>query len=373
VPNLFIAAGIFHPEAGGPATYLHEILPALQRHEWSVRVVTYGESVTQAYPYPITRIPRAFLPLRRWRYAQAARAALQWADVVYAHTIDLPLFGKRAPRLIKIVGDQAWERCIRRGWIAPTTDIDVFQHQRYGLIVEWQKQSRARQVQAFEGVIVPSQYLKQMVVGWGVPADKVTVIYNALPPLPPQKFASQSAARAALGWQERPTLLTAARLTPWKGVDHLIAALRQLPDLQLIVAGEGEDLPRLQALAADLGERVRFVGRLPREQLYVAMQAADYFVLYSGYEGLPHTLLESLRMETPIIASAKGGNVEVVQAGVNGLLAPYGDADALRATLADAFASGRRATLAAQTHVGMERFTFDYMVQATDAALKAWV
>jgi glycosyltransferase involved in cell wall biosynthesis len=166
-------------------------------------------------------------------------------------------------------------------------------------------------------------------------------------------------------------LLTAARLTPWKGVDHLISALHHLPDVRLLVAGEGEETPRLKQMAASLGERVVFLGRLERELLYQYMQAADYFVLYSGYEGLAHTLLESLRVETPLIASSKGGNVEVVRDDLNGLLVPYVDVDALIATLRSAFDGGTRARLAANTSLGMERFTFEYMVSETDRVLKA--
>ncbi len=74
------------------------------------------------------------------------------------------------------------------------------------------------------------------------------------------------------------------------------------------------------------------------------MKAADYVALYSGYEGLSHTLLESLRAGTPVIASDKGGNPEVVQHGINGLLVPYVDVEALTAAIARSAAS-RRARL----------------------------
>lgn len=370
--NLFIAAGIFHPEPGGPATYLHEILPALQTYGWSVRVVTYGNATLHEYPYPVTRIPRRFLPLRRLDYARAARSESQSADLIYAHTIDLPL-PKDKPRLIKIVGDQAWERCVRRGWIPNGTDIDTFQMQKYGVIAEWQKKSRSQQVNAMDSVIVPAQYLKKMVVGWGVPDEKIHVIYNALPPAASTGFASQAEARAMLGWDETPVLLTAARLIPWKGIDHLITALKSVPDVKLIVAGDGDDLPRLQALAAPIANRVIFTGRLARETLYHHMQAADYFVLYSGYEGLPHTLLESLRVGTPVIASDKGGNPEVVQHHINGLLVPYIDVEALTAAIQTAVQPGKRAALAANAHIGMERFAFETMVQTTDAILRQYI
>ena len=89
--SLFIAAGIFHPEAGGPATYLHEILPALQQKGWSPQVLTYGDSPTAGYPYPLKRIPRRFLPLRLANYWLASRPLASQADLIYAHTIDLPV------------------------------------------------------------------------------------------------------------------------------------------------------------------------------------------------------------------------------------------------------------------------------------------
>jgi glycosyltransferase involved in cell wall biosynthesis len=167
-------------------------------------------------------------------------------------------------------------------------------------------------------------------------------------------------------------VFTAARLTPWKGVDHLIAAARRVPPVRLLVAGDGDSLPELRRLAA--GEpRITLLGRLPREQVALYMKAADYFALYSGYEGLSHVLLESLRAGTPVIASDKGGNPEVVTHGVNGLLVPYIDVDALAAALAEAFRPGVRAALAANTSHGMARFAFDAMVEQTHAALLAHV
>ncbi len=423
--KLFIAAGIFHPETGGPATYLREVLPHFVGVGWDVRVLTYGTGATEGYGYPVTRIPRKALPLRTLGYAAAARPLLDWAEVVYIHTPGLPLWGsRRAPRVMKIVGDVAWERAVRLGWVAPTQDIDAFQTQRFDhLGVEWGKASRAREVAAADAVIVPSEYLKRMVVGWGARADKVRVVYNALPGhdqegrgdmagrgdpwvaptnsndpvgtafMPsahddPARLSADAAtrassaddtparqaARAALDLPaDAPLLLTAARLTPWKGVQHLIPALRAVPDVRLLVAGSGDMLPELRALAAahEVAERVDFLGNVPREQMPLYLRAADYLALYSGYEGLSHTLLEALREGTPVIASDKGGNPEVVQHGVNGLLVPYVDGEALREALRTAFAPGMRDTLAANAQVGMERFSFEHMLRETMDVLES--
>ncbi len=371
--KLFIASGIFHPEAGGPATYLRELLPALVAQGHDIRLLTYSDHPhsERQYSYPVTRILRRALPLRMFDYARAARPLLAWADVVYLHTLGLPLYGSHhAPRVVKIVGDLAWERAVRKGWIAPDEDIDVFQTKAYGWQVTADRARRSREARALEGVIVPSEYLRRMVVGWGVEAAKVRVIYNALPPAADVPQGTQVQARQQLDLPDLPTILTVGRLLPWKGVDHLIAALRRLPELRLLVAGDGAMLDALRAQAAALGERVTFLGNVPREQMPLYMQAADYVALYSGYEGLSHTLLESLRVGTPVIASDKGGNPEVVRHGVNGLLVPYVDVPALAATLEAAFRPGVRAALAANHAAGMERFDFGQMVTATVQALE---
>lgn len=379
--KLFIASGIFHPEPGGPATYLREVLPEFAARGWSIRVLTFSDPAHMAAEssaaYAVTRVPRTGIAARYLRYAAASRPLIAWADVVYLHSLGLPLMGGgRAPRVVKIVGDVAWERAIRRGWIAPTTDIDAFQTMRSGSLAAAASQAwRALEVRRMDGVIVPSAYLKRMVTGWGVPPERVRVVYNALPSHHTELTLSQSEARAQLNLDDRPTVLTVGRILPWKGVDALIAALRLAPDVRLVVAGDGDTLPTLKASAADLGERVVFLGRVPNARVQLYMRAADYVALYSGYEGLSHTLLESLRAGTSCIASDKGGNPEVIQHGVNGLLVPYtqnlNDAAAqLAAALSQAFAPGMRAKLAANAHVGMERFAFSGMIEGTMRALE---
>ena len=369
MPKLFVASGIFHPESGGPATYLRALLPALQACGWEARVLTFGDPHPSDYPYPVTRIAREAYPIRQLKYALASARHLTWADIVYTHTIDLPLWrGARRPRLIKIVGDQAWERCIRRGWIPPDLSIDDFQQYPGDARARWQKRSRTRQVAAMDAVIVPSRYLKRLALGWGLAEHKVHVIYNALPP-PDAPTESRADLRASLGWNDQPTLITVARLQPWKGIDHLIAAVGDQPDLRLVIVGAGPDRQRLAALAAPLGERVRFCGRQPRSQVQRMLYAADALALYSAYEGLSHTILESLQLGTPVLCSDIGGNPEVVRSGENGILVPLADPSALRTGIRQVLE--KRAELSAGSATGLERFSFDTMIRRTDALLRA--
>lgn len=368
MPNLLVATGIFHPEPGGPSTYLRQILPALQARGWSLRVVTYGESGAAEYPYLVRRVTRNAYPLRLAKYNAEIRQQADWADLAYAHSIDLPLWGIGAPRVLKVVGDQAWERCLRKRWIPPDLTIDRFQSYRGGWRARWQQASRSRQAMSMDAVIAPSLYLRRMARDWGVAEAKLQLIYNALPQ-PESSSIDRAALRAELGWDNRPTLLSVARLQPWKGIDHLITVLSDLPDLHLVVVGEGPDLPRLQKLASEIGDRVHFMGYLPGTEARKLMAAADGLALYSGYEGLSHTLLECLQMGTPVLASDQGGNPELVRDGGNGVLVPYVDLEALRHGIKRLLR--RRDQFRSNTTIDLERFSFENMVEQTDRLLRS--
>lgn len=369
MPNLLVATGIFHPEPGGPSTYLMRILPALQARGWAVRLVTYGDSAADDYPFLVRRVKRVAYPLRLARYNNEIRQHAAWADLTYAHTIDLPLWGVGGPRALKVVGDQAWERCVRKRWIPPDMTIDQFQSYRGGWRARWQQASRACQARSMQAVIAPSRYLCNLIRGWGVAAEKLHLIYNALPPIANAASFDRAAIRAELGWDKRPRLLTVARLQPWKGIDYLIAALAYFPDLHLVVVGAGPDLSRLRALAAHYGGRVDFAGYLPSAQAHKLMAAADGLALYSAYEGLSHTLLECLQLGTPVLASDRGGNPELLRHGSNGLLVPYADLGALRQGIERLLR--QRDQFAANATVDMQRFSFDNMARQTDKLLKS--
>lgn len=400
--RIFIPTAIFHPDSGGPATYLHTLIPDLIARGIEPTVLTFGDGPADGYGYPVTRVSlQQGLLARRRAYLRHYREQSIAAYLSYINNLGLPrprAEGTEHPRVLKVVGDFAWERAVNRGWVPPATDIDVFQRARLGPRVEALKWMRAREVQTVDHVIVPSEYLRQMVIGWGAPPERVTVILNAFRrqpeddaegangmPVPAAEYESRRrAARQALGIPEdAPIILTVARLTAWKGVDYLIDAVASTPAVMLLIAGEGpqgEEL-RAQAERLGLGQRVRFLGKVDRARVADLMRAADYLALYSGYEGLAHVLLESFAVGTPVIASRRGGNPEVVTDRVNGFLVPHPDREALRAALREAFRPGVRTELAANIARGAHdgdpaspfvRFRWETMVDRTFNLLRRY-
>jgi glycosyltransferase involved in cell wall biosynthesis len=156
-------------------------------------------------------------------------------------------------------------------------------------------------------------------------------------------FAPQdrSAARRELSLDaEGPVVLSVGWLIPRKGHDLAIRAVAAMPEVTLLIVGEGAEAPALKRLAAQLGlsQRVRFLGSMPQERLAWVYSAADVLLLASSREGLPNVVLEALACGTPVVATAVWGTPEVVAPQAGRLVnerTPAAIAGALRALLAD--------------------------------------
>ena len=229
---------------------------------------------------------------------------------------------------------------------------------------------RARECREADQVLVPSDYLRGLVLGWGVDPGRVRVVPNAVRRDARAAALAQLEARRLLGWEdEARVVVAAARLTAWKGIDLAVDAMAKVPGLRLVIAGDGPERASLASRAAALGGAVEFAGALAPSALALHLRAADYVLVYSGYEGLSHTLLEALSLGTPAIASRRGGNGEVVVDGVNGLLVDHPDPAALAVALRRGFEAGVLARLREGAALSPERFGWTRFVEETERVL----
>jgi len=166
--------------------------------------------------------------------------------------------------------------------------------------------------------------------------------------------------------------VTVGRLVPWKRVDRILEAVAKIPDLGLLIIGDGPERSSLEQQAASLGisARVYFAGQRNREETLGLMSACDIFVLNSTYEGLPHVVLEAMALGLPVVATAVGGTPEVVKDGENGLLIPPGDGNAivkaLRRLCDDQFLHRH---LSRGTYNSVTDFRFQAILEATERVL----
>jgi glycosyltransferase involved in cell wall biosynthesis len=162
----------------------------------------------------------------------------------------------------------------------------------------------------------------------GVPADKVIVIYNALPDAAFEVAAAEQV--PGLDERGRPVVLCVANLLSYKGHRFLVEAAALLRErglaITLALAGDGPERPVLQAQAAERGVDIRFLG--PRTDVPHLLARADAVVLPSLTEGLSNAVMEAMAAGRPVVATDVGGTGELLRHD-RGILVPPGDAEAL--------------------------------------------
>jgi glycosyltransferase involved in cell wall biosynthesis len=192
-----------------------------------------------------------------------------------------------------------------------------------------------------------------------VPASKVTVIANgvngtAYPEAPPRDSIRR--------------VITVANLRPEKSHETLIAAAAMLatscPELRYTVVGDGARRHELESLARARGvERImEFVGH--REDVPALLAASDLFVLPSRSEAFPNGVIEAMAAGLPVVASAVGGLLDLVESGRTGVLVPPSDPEPLAAALKGLYDDPARACAigAAARREVMARYSFERMV-----------
>jgi len=204
----------------------------------------------------------------------------------------------------------------------------------------------------------------------GVPREHIEVIY---PGVDSAWYVPDPATPRAEG----PTFLYVGRLKRYKGVEIALRALsearRRQPDIALEIAGQGDDRPRLELLAGELGVEgaVRFLGFVTEEEKRRLLRRAWAVVFPSPKEGWGISNVEAAACGTPALASDSPGLRESVRHGETGFLVPHGDwrglAERMLTLAADAALVAR---LGRGARAFAESLTWDRTAAATEAHLQ---
>jgi phosphatidylinositol alpha-1,6-mannosyltransferase len=207
-------------------------------------------------------------------------------------------------------------------------------------------------------------------------AERIRPVLLCIDPAKVELWEARSRAQRA-PVPRRPAALIVGRM--WssergKGHDALVEAwptvLRRCPAAELWIVGGGDDAARLEAKAREtgVGERVRFLGRIPDAELGELYRSASVFAMPSRQEGFGLVYAEAMWHGTPCIGSTRDAAGEVIRDGETGLLVPHDDREALAAALGEllgdrerALHMGREARAYARTHFGYPRFRQDLL------------
>ncbi len=332
---LNICLVIDHLRAGGAQGVLFRLARGLVSRGHTVKTVCLGTAEAYETPFTEADLDLDVLGYPRRNFLGCARALRSCVRDYAPHIVQSFLFksdmltrislhGKNGPRLVSSI---QWGSGQRVWW----------QSLAYRLTARWS-----------DFVVVVSDDGRRLAVDrLGAELEKTRVIRNAIDPGQFDGGHDRLALRKMLGIPpDSFMIVSAGRLAPVKSYDVLINAFAliadEVPEAQLVIAGDGPLLDELRAGAAPLGDKVWFPGY--RHNAWRFAGAADVFVSTSRSEGSSIALLEAMAQGTPPIATDVAGNNEIVRHGQTGLLVPWNDARALASALTLLYKDSRLGT-----------------------------
>jgi glycosyltransferase involved in cell wall biosynthesis len=217
--------------------------------------------------------------------------------------------------------------------VVSTLQNEPRDYNRHRWVHRWMNRITARYITT-ELIPVSDRLREQFIDEWHIPDERIHRIYNAVPM---EEYLAIPAGDPQHADGDGPIITNVGRLNPQKAQHNLLAAARivldQRPDARFMIVGQGRlDQPlKEQAQRLGIAERVTFTGL--RMDIPAVLAQTDIFTLPSLWEGLPLTAIEAMAAARPVILTDVGGNSELVQSGVNGLIVPPDDVDTLAASL----------------------------------------
>jgi glycosyltransferase involved in cell wall biosynthesis len=317
---------------GGAELQLERLVPLLLERGVRTEIVTRAVTGSpRTEPIPGSLVRRTPLagesPLASVVYVAAALGHLlrrrSRIDLVHAH-------GALSPATIALGGRLLGLPCLVTVLGAgPHGDLARLARKPLGRI-------RSRLLFRWAWFAALSAELREELLAGGVPGERILVLPNGvdLQQHRPASPEERERLRGRLGLPAQGFVGTfVGRLHPVKDVDTLLESAARVPELTLLVVGDGPERARLEALSARLGvaARVRFLGQ--SSEVAAFLRASDAFLLSTHGEGMSNALLEGMACGLPCLASRSvGGAAELLEPG-RGMLLPDGDAQAWAAAI----------------------------------------
>ena len=332
---------------GGIALYNRDLLTALCSDARVEEVV----AIVRWMPNPQDLLPEKLIydtgGVRGWlRYVgRTLRHCLNHGrfDLVicgHIHLIPLAVFAAKlvwAPILLEIYGVEAWQPNRRKSVNRLLSEI------------------------AF--VVSISQHTRDRFLTWSrVPAEKVVLVPNAIHADLYRGGGRSAEAAARYGLTGKTVMLTLGRLAAserMKGFDEVLDILPRLvnevPNLVYVIAGDGDDKPRLEQKARKLGisDRVVFTGLVPESEKPALYRTADVYVMPSRGEGFGFVFLEAMACGIPVVASKVDGSREALRGGELGMLVDPDNPAEIEAAIIESL------SLPKEVPAGLDYFSFE--------------
>ena len=319
--DILITVGIFPPDIGGPASFVPKIAKYLINKGHNVKIICLSdkEHLTFKDDINVIRINRNSPIIFRWLrtivkiYSNSKKSDLIFVNGLGTETTIANLFIRKKV-IRKIVGDPVWERVYNKNLIDES--FDDFQENNHGLFITLQKMIRNWSINKSNLIITPSQHLKNFIDKIGFDKN-IFVINNGVNIEQHNKVVLEN---------NIIQLLVVSRLVSQKNIDSIIKAVKVMENENIIlnIVGDGSEINNLKLLVKkyELDKKINFIGKIENTKLNEYLKDADIFIQASNYEGLPHSILEAMNFEIPILSTDVGGCSVLLNKGERGYIIP---------------------------------------------------
>jgi len=319
--NILITVGIFPPDIGGPASFVPKISNFLVENGHNVKIICLSEVGNNHIEdnLDVIRIRRSnSLPIRWLKTIYQIVKNGRNSDLIFVNGLGVEsaiaalMLKKKLIR--KIVGDPVWERAYNQK--KTSESFDEFQNNKHSFLIEVQKLLRNWSVNSAEVVITPSDHLKNFVSELGF-NNEILKINNGVDIT---DIKRTNVHKADIN------LLIISRLVIQKNINIVIEAMELLDNknVKLSIIGEGGEFNKLEGVIHELNlqNRVQLLGKIDNNKISQFLLTADIFIQASDYEGLPHSVLEAINYEIPILSTEVGGCRDLLNDGERGFIIP---------------------------------------------------
>jgi glycosyltransferase involved in cell wall biosynthesis len=195
------------------------------------------------------------------------------------------------------------------------------------ILKPWQRWLQKIICRLADCVLVNADAIRESLISQGYRPDNISVIRNAIAQPKTMNLEESSGIREELGLTASvPLVMVLSRLNRMKGIEYFLDAASivaaKLPETRFLIVGDGGIRQELESRATCLGLAGKIVFTGFRTDVPRILSEVSLSVLPSLSEGLSNTLLESMAWGVPVVATRVGGNTEIIEDGVSGLIVP---------------------------------------------------
>lgn len=314
--SIFLAAGIFYPDVGGPAIHVKNIAERLVTEGLKVTVLAYGDDIQNTqFSFVVKRISRTFPKVVQWLlYMLYAIRFSVSSDLVYAFDptsaglpacVSAKIFSK--PFFIRVGGDPIWERDAEAEKVFMTLDEYYKRHLHTVGLKKILFYIIRFVLRCADVVVLYNNNFKEFyTANYNINPESIYIIKNPV-------FRRESKVSTLL---DDPVVLFAGRFVKYKNLELLMRSFNNVRKIthkgRLILVGSGPYKQSLLELQRELecGDQIEFINSLPQPDLFTKIQESSVAVGPALSEFNPNFILEALSFGKPVILS-KGHGLSV--------------------------------------------------------------